>query len=202
MTTEEKNIELEQRNILLVKAKNAIEALKSELNRLQGEIDNKNDLEDRVRRLKQLNDDMEYEYKEQMSQLETQLVSTRHTLISKEKDRSVSEDKLNQLDNTNFHISEKLKITMLEKETILEQYNNAKKTIAILEDDLSQSNSHLDMFRIQLDEDAQEKNNLKSNISEVNYQFDSQIRNIKHSHEQEIEKLRQSHVQMLSDMRF
>jgi chromosome segregation ATPase len=94
MEMEEKNIDIEQRNLLLLKSKSAIDALKMEIERLRAEGSHHTDLEERVRRLKQLNDDMESDLRGQIAALEMQLASTRNDVDSKEREKAVSEDKL------------------------------------------------------------------------------------------------------------
>ena len=91
---EEKNTEVDQRNLLLIKAKSAIEALKSELERLRVESSGKSDLEDRLKKLKQQNEDMETEYRAQISQLEAQLSTARQNLSTTGHDKTYAEDKL------------------------------------------------------------------------------------------------------------
>ena len=91
---EDKQIDLEQRNLLLIKSKNAIEALKTEIERLRNENDHHHDLEDRIRRLKQLNEDIEADYRGQITQLEQQLSAARQMVDSKTIEKATSEDKM------------------------------------------------------------------------------------------------------------
>lgn len=84
---EEKTIELEQRNLLLLKAKGAIEGLKGEVKRLKTESGKSEDLEERVRALKQSNDNMEAEYRMQLTRLEHQLATTRQALTTNDQQR-------------------------------------------------------------------------------------------------------------------
>jgi len=91
---EDKQIDLEQRNLLLIKSKNAIEALKTEIERLRNENDHHHDLEDRIRRLKQLNEDIETDYRGQITQLEQQLSAARQMVDSKTIEKATSEDKM------------------------------------------------------------------------------------------------------------
>jgi len=91
---EDKQIDLEQRNLLLIKSKNAIEALKTEIERLRNENDHHQDLEDRIRRLKQLNEDIEADYRGQITQLEQQLSSARQLVDSRTIEKATSEDKM------------------------------------------------------------------------------------------------------------
>lgn len=96
---EEKQVDLEQRNLLLMKAKSAIEALKSEIERMRNEAEQNHVLEDRFRRLKQLNDNHESDHRVQVSQLEHQLAITRQALEAKDLERANLEDKMVSLRN-------------------------------------------------------------------------------------------------------
>ena len=90
---EDKQVDLEQRNLLLIKSKNAIEALKTEIERLRIDNNHQQDLEERIRRLKQLNEDIENDYRTQITQLEQQLQTTRQISDAKEIEKATSEDK-------------------------------------------------------------------------------------------------------------
>jgi chromosome segregation ATPase len=91
---EEKEIELEQRNLLLMKAKAAIETMKNELDRSKSEIAKQLDLEDRIKRLKQMNDEIELDYKAQLMKLEAEVNAMRQAMSFKEQERSMLEEKL------------------------------------------------------------------------------------------------------------
>jgi len=89
---EDKQVDLEQRNLLLIKSKNAIEALKLEIERLRNENSHQQDLEDRIRRLKQLNEDIENDYRAQIQQLEQQLQEARQLADVKQIENATTED--------------------------------------------------------------------------------------------------------------
>lgn len=84
LALEEKDIVIDQKNNLLIKAKQIISQLESELDRLRLMEDVKTGLEDRLQRLKGANDDIENEYRRQISELELQLNQARQSSISKE----------------------------------------------------------------------------------------------------------------------
>lgn len=93
---EEKDIELEQRNLLLLKAKGAIEALKGDVQRLKASVADGSryeDQESRVLKMKQAFESKESELRGQCVELESQLSAARQMLASKEQLRSTSEDK-------------------------------------------------------------------------------------------------------------
>lgn len=85
---EEREIELEQRNLLLLKAKGAIEGLKSEIHRLKADGGKQILLEERVQQLKLSYDLMESELKGSISQLEQNLQGAREK--GKERDHMVA----------------------------------------------------------------------------------------------------------------
>jgi hypothetical protein len=98
LQVEEKNLELEQRNVLLTKAKTAIEALKREIERNKAEHSRQQDLEDRVRRLKQASDEMEAEFQQQTAQLEGQLQQSRQACLVKDQATAELESKVSALE--------------------------------------------------------------------------------------------------------
>lgn len=91
---EEKNIELEQRDLYLVKAKAAIETLKVDLERARQDLDKQADVEDRIRRLKQMNDEIELDYKNQLLRLEAELNQSRQNVGLKHQEKSMLEEKI------------------------------------------------------------------------------------------------------------
>lgn len=90
---EERNIELEQRNLLLAKAKSAIDTLKGEIKRLKADEGRNEDLEERVRRLKQANDNFEAEYRAQLAEFEAQLLVAKQSISSKEAAKFAADDR-------------------------------------------------------------------------------------------------------------
>lgn len=91
---EERSIEVEQRDLLLLKAKSAIEAMKTELERCKQEVEKQSDLEERIKRLKQMNDEIELDYKNQLYKLDAELASSRQMVGYKEQEKSMLEEKL------------------------------------------------------------------------------------------------------------
>lgn len=92
---EEKSSELEQRNQLLVRAKQAIEALKLELDKSR--IDSKkhsDDLESQLRLGKLENDEVIYKLHENSMAFEAQMARATHAIAKNEHLREVMEEKL------------------------------------------------------------------------------------------------------------
>jgi hypothetical protein len=95
---DEKSYELEQRNLLLVRAKQAIEALKMELERQR--IESKRhteDLDGELRRSKLENDEMSYKHHEKALNFESQISKADHIINNKEILRIAAEDKIVKL---------------------------------------------------------------------------------------------------------
>jgi chromosome segregation ATPase len=90
---EEKEIELEQRNLLLMKAKGAIEGLKSEIARLKVDGSKQTVLEERVQQLKISYELMESELKSNISQLELQLATAREKIHAKDQSLTAADEK-------------------------------------------------------------------------------------------------------------
>lgn len=91
---EEKQLELEQRNSLLAKAKNAIEVLKAELQRVKDQRNYDSDLEDRYRKLQESSNEMELDYRERLMGLENELFNAKVLINSKDKELADTEQKL------------------------------------------------------------------------------------------------------------
>jgi hypothetical protein len=95
---DEKVIEMEQRNSLLIKAKTAIETLKSEINRLRSEANSdsnkSSDMEQKLRNLVRSNEETESKQRMRIEQLEMQIMTLQQALSLKEHTTSNSEEKL------------------------------------------------------------------------------------------------------------
>lgn len=231
---EDKQIDLEQRNLLLIKSKNAIEALKTEIERLRNENDHHQDLEDRIRRLKQLNEDIEADYRGQITQLEQQLSSARQLVDTRTIEKATSEDKMvryvfnaqhvlsifitlhalinmylpqSHLELSYEQIDHHLKDTQQEKRRIQEQLSAAQQKMSAMEDDITQSRAHMDLYRIELQELGEERDGLKEKLrqeqlarlkadedakvrlSDCTKHYESQIRTMRTNHEQVLSKV-------------
>eukprot|EP01032_Pedospumella_encystans_P027948 gene27948-31570_t len=178
---EDKQIDLEQRNLLLIKSKNAIEALKTEIERLRNENDHHHDLEDRIRRLKQLNEDIETDYRGQITQLEQQLSAARQMVDSKTIEKATSEDKMSHLELSFEQVDNHLKDTQQEKRRIQDQLTAALQKISALEDDITQNRAHMDLYRIELQEIGEDRDALKEKyrqeqLSKLKAEEDAKVR--------------------------
>ncbi|RYG66508.1 hypothetical protein EON64_09595, partial [archaeon] len=216
---EEKDIELEQRDLLLLKAKGAIEALKHELDRKKMELEKQADVEDRIKRLKQMNDEIEMDYKNQLVKIEADLSASKQITGYKEQEKSMLEEKVRQLEVSLASLHDQLEKVNAERVRIEDRWMQSQQQIVQLDEDLTQAKAHVDLFKMQLQEEAEDMRQVREQLrdtvqrkkemeethrvrlTELNAQYDNQIRTIRTNHEHDLEKLRASQVQMLTDVR-
>jgi Tfp pilus assembly protein PilN len=92
---DEKTAELEQRNMLLAKARVAIEGLKSELDKYRSDHkERQNEVEQRIQLIRGSYEKAEDRYKEQLSDLENQLLESRLESATKDHIRTELEERL------------------------------------------------------------------------------------------------------------
>ena len=216
---DDKHIDLEQRNLLLMKSKNAIEALKIEVDRLRQDNEHAHDLEDRVRKLNQLNKDVENTYLEKISDMEFQLLSLRKVIENKDKERTTVEERLNNTDLSNQHLENKLRLLQDDKSSLSEQLVLSQHKVSKLEGELTQTITHADLYRIQLEECKNERDGVKEKLKQeqlmklkieedcserlnaMSKQSDTQLRLLRSVHEDDMEKMRKGHLEMVTDVR-
>lgn len=216
---DDKHIDLEQRNLLLMKSKNAIEALKIEVDRLRQDNEHAHDLEDRVRKLNQLNKDVENTYLEKISDMEFQLLSLRKVIENKDKERTTVEERLNNTDLSNQHLENKIRLLQDDKSSLSEQLVLSQHKVSKLEGELTQAITHADLYRIQLEECKNERDVVKEKLKQeqlmklkieeeyserlnaMSKQSDTQLRLLRSVHEDDVEKMRKGHLEMVTDVR-
>jgi chromosome segregation ATPase len=216
---DDKHIDLEQRNLLLMKSKNAIEALKIEVDRLRQDNEHAHDLEDRVRKLNQLNKDVENTYLEKISDMEFQLLSQRKVIENKDKERTTVEERLTNTDLSNQHLENKLRQLQDDKSSLSEQLVLSQHKVSKLEGELTQAITHADLYRIQLEECKNERDGVKEKLKQeqlmklkieeeyserlnaMSKQSDTQLRLLRSVHEDDMEKMRKGHLEMVTDVR-
>lgn len=95
----------------------------------------------------------------------------------------------------------------------------AQEHIHSLEEELTQCRAHVDLYKIRLQEEHDEKEKYKQQVKdhmllkdsmeerhrarllETNNQYEAQLRSLKERHDHEIEKIRNNHVTMMADIR-
>ena len=197
LQVEEKNIELEQRNVLLTKAKTAIEALKREIERNKAEHSRQQDLEDRVRRLKQASDEMEAEFQQQTAQLEGQLQQSRQACLAKDQATAELESKVSALELGLQQCRERLSDAGLEKDRLEEACLHARHRAEEMEEELLQLRAHCDLYSMRGDERAAEFDAMKSQVKNVELEHKYRVDEMHSHHKVEIATLKQLHQQEL-----
>jgi chromosome segregation ATPase len=89
---EEKNLELEERSLMLIKAKNAMEIMRKELSNHQFTAQRQNALEEKMHSLKQMNEEVEKEYKSQLFSYEQEVKNLQQKLSRKDQDLTMLDD--------------------------------------------------------------------------------------------------------------
>eukprot|EP01035_Chromulina_nebulosa_P026377 gene26377-34509_t len=201
---EEKQLELEQRNSLLAKAKNAIEVLKAELQRVKDQRNYDSDLEDRYRKLQESSNEMELDYRERLMGLENELFNAKVLINSKDKELADTEQKLRQRESDFKANSDRISTLQSDNQRLQEQASKAQQSVSFLSDELTQSKAHMDLYKMQLEEEGTEREALKHKLKEATNEFDYTLKSLRHSHAEvavlvitEIEKLRSSSSQSI-----
>jgi chromosome segregation ATPase len=112
-----------------------------------------------------------------------------------------------------------LKDALQEKRRLQDSLSAAQHKIQALEDEATQSHAHVDLYRIQLEEVAAERDGFKdklrqeqlaklkaeedgkTRLSDCTKHYESQIRTMRANHEHDVEKIRASNLEMLADVR-
>jgi centrosomin len=195
---EEKNLELEQRDMLLTKAKTALEALKKEILKMKTDHDPKQvaDAEERIRKLKEANEQIEHTSKAQLQDMEGQLVEARQNLHFR--DNSISD-----LTTQNEKLT--LQVETLEercKEAREECDNAQQHTFLVnqkcerMEEELTQARAHVELYRMETDEAQKEAEHLKHSLRDAEdvSHHQQELRDLRHQLEEkamnEVERVR------------
>lgn len=158
---EEKEIELEQRNLLLLKAKNAIENLKHEIEKSKQELSRCQDLETRVLKLKELNDEMDLDSKQQVMILEHELERMYDVMKGKEQEKIVLEERLKQLEDNFQSQGQRLQETMTDKIRVEERIKQLTIHVQNNDEEITQCYAQIDLLKIQLIEENEQQDKLK-----------------------------------------
>eukprot|EP01033_Poteriospumella_lacustris_P013034 gene13034-9328_t len=216
---EEMQIELEQRELLMVKASGVINTLKQELDRCKESLERQDELESKIRGLKHSNEDIAHEFRGQLISLEKELHETRQQLLLKEQERSQLEDRLKQSEVTVAHLQDRVSEGHADRARVEEKWHRSQEQASAWEEEVTQCRAHVDLFKIRLEEEHEEKERLKQQVRdivqlkdaaedrhrarmmELSHQHEEQLKTLRERHDGEIEKLRAGQVQMMADIR-
>lgn len=216
---EEKEIQLEQRDLLLMKAKATLENMRGELQRSKLENEKQADLEERMKRLKSMNDDIESDYRTQLQKLEAELAAARQTVGLRDQEKSLLEEKLRQMELSAIGMKDSMDKVHVDKGRAEERWMSSQQTILDLQEDLTQTRALADLYKLQAQEAQDETDYVKEQLKEqqarrkeleeahrqraqeLNGQYEAQVRTIRANHDQDLEKMRANHTQMMADIR-
>jgi hypothetical protein len=216
---EEMQIELEQRELLMVKASGVINTLKQELDRCKEGLERQEELEQKVRGLKHSNDDIAHEFRGQLIAREKEVNELRQQLMLKEQEKAQIEDRLKQAESSIAHLQDRVSDGQMDRVRIEEKWLKSQESYATLEEEVTQARAHIDLYKIRLEEEQEEKERLKQQIKdvmlikdaaeerhrvrvlEVTNQYETQLKTLRDRHDSDMEKLRAGQVQMMADIR-
>lgn len=197
LQVEEKNIELEQRNVLLLKAKTAIDNLKKEIDRNKIDQSKQQELEDRLRRLKVAQDEMDADYKSQISEIEQHLAVARNTIILKDQQRIESEGKIDSAQLALVQSEERYERLREEKDRMDEQWLHINHKAEEMEEEITQLRAHCDLYRMQVQEHAEEFEQLRSQ----NREAQQQMKSIEAQHAHKIHELNAHNTSLVAQLK-
>jgi chromosome segregation ATPase len=91
---EEKSIECEERNLLLMKAKNAMEIMKKEILSKSLDATKQEELEEKMKSLREMNEEIEKEYRNAIVENENEIKSLKQSLTFKQQEVTLLEDQI------------------------------------------------------------------------------------------------------------
>lgn len=219
LQVEEKCLEMEQRNTLLVKAKTAIETLKAEIGKLRADKLAHSDTESRVRSLIRENEELEAKHRFKMEQLEVQVATLQQAVNMKEHGSHASEEKLRSARS-------ELEDSRRRCHSLEEDVRSLQKRLGDSHTELIETRSEVDSARIQLAEQVDAITDYKGMIAELqemvtrlsddrervvetsesrimtsSAQFESLIENIKKAAEQDMEHTQQMHSKLINELK-
>lgn len=217
---ESKNNELEQKNLLIAKAKKALEALealKSEALRLRSEEAEhkqiRRELEERLIALSTNESSMTVEFKKRFHELEVQFSSLKAqnveyslTVKALEVDKSELEERCSKYAMKIKELEESHSFLEFEKKASDRELAEARSNAAKLKDELNLTKEHVAMYENQLRDFTEELDRLKAVEKDRNKTieelFSSQrhSENLKETHDSHVSKLHESHSTKLQEL--
>ena len=210
---------MEQRNTLLLKAKTAIETLKTEINKLRSERHAQGDMEVKLRSVMRDNQEMEAKYKFKSEQLEVQVATLQQAVNMKDHGTHLTDEKLRSA-------RQELEDARRHSAALEEDVRSLQKRLSESHTQLVEARSESDGLRIQQAEQADADTDYKSMIAELQdmvsrlsqdrehmvennqtrmssstAQFESLIENIKSAAEQEQAHTENNHAKLVSELK-
>ncbi len=165
---EERNLELEQRNVLLSKARSAIDSLKGELKKARDEDLNEkqriSELEQRVAKMKQANEEIEKSCTSQIQVMEKEVVSAKEKVFMLEEAKNSIETKNEKLELELAHSEDRLKESRDEKDRLDEQWLLLQQKAEKMEEEVTQARAHVELFRMETQEAGNEAEELRKRL--------------------------------------
>jgi len=208
---ESKTNELEQKNVLIAKAKTAIEALKL---KDEGNTKTIGELEEKVDALAVNERAITGEFKKQFDKLDAQFKTLKsendgHVVAAKTSDlkKSELEERCSHLARQVKDLEEAQSFWDFEKKASDRELIEARSAISKLNDELSHSKKHITIYEGQLHELSVEIERLKSVETSLNSSNEElsmtkrSMADMKESHDSQVSKLHETHLSKLKELR-
>ena len=166
---QEKNMELNERNILLAKAKTAITDMKKELERIRKEHDPaiQIELEARVAKLKRSNEEIESECRLQVNTMEKELVSLKEKGFLQQEATAKADTRLEQVELNLVHAEQRLAESREDKAKLEEQWLLLQQKAGHMEEEITQARAHVELYRMEAQEAIDERDTLRGELSQA-----------------------------------
>jgi len=164
---QERQLELNERNMLLSKAKTAITEMRKELERVRRENDPavKAELEARVSKLKQANEQLDMECRKQVNAMEMELVTTKEKFFLQDESKAKTETRLEQVELSLSHSEQRLAEVREEKSRIEENWLLLQQKAERMEEEVMQARAHVELYRMETQEAIDERDGLREQLA-------------------------------------
>jgi chromosome segregation ATPase len=166
---EEKNAELEQRNLLLTKSKDAIQKMKQELESMRKDADprNREELLERIAKLKAANDEMEKTRHEQVNDLEASVAETKSLIFHKEQEVAMLSTRVEQLELDVAHKEDRLTEARDQHDRDQQHILLVNSKCEKMDEELVQARAHVELYRLETEDHRKEAEKLMQQLREA-----------------------------------
>ena len=186
---EEKKAELESRNLLLSKAKDAVTRMKQELEDIRKEADPhaRQELLERINRLKAANDEMEKTRHEQIVELEEAIVESKKIVFMKEQELATLMTKNEQLELDVKHKEDRLTEAREEHDRDQQHILLVNTKCEKMEEELVQARAHVELYRLETEDHRKEAEKLLHQLREAEdmTHHQQELHDLRHNLEQQ-----------------
>jgi chromosome segregation ATPase len=166
---EEKKAELEQRNMLLTKSKEMMEKMKSEMVDIRKDADprGREEMQERIVKLKQANEDMEKTRHEQVNELEATVAETKQLVFHKDQEIATLMTKVEQLQLDVAHKEDRLTEARDQHDRDQQHILLVNTKCEKMDEELVQARAHVELYRLETEDHRKEAEKLMLQLREA-----------------------------------